>query len=270
MRIASDGKRTVRYRVQGLDRVPDGGIIDFAFSGENDVAILVATPPKGDEYVLTFDEDGKLKSTLQLDTAGWRSRHFAPLADGGLLALGAETSKTDPKRQSQAIWAFDASGSRSHRVVLSKDLLQPAAGAKASEKAEFNQSLAFSALQQSSDGRIYIMHYGQRGLVHVLSPSLELLTTIKPKVPEPGYLEGLHEHAGRILLTLVKLEAPGSPEIAEVQLQEYGVDGKLSRSFFQRDPALGSAFACYDGQSFTFVGVGHDSRLRLVHALPSH
>ncbi|MGH9669489.1 MAG: hypothetical protein ACRD3A_05180 [Terriglobales bacterium] len=239
--------------------------MDFAYSSRDDVAVLVATPPNGDEYIVTFDAEGKLKSTLKLDNTRWRSRQFVPLPDGQFVIVGTETTKDKPANP--AIWIFDSAGRRVRRV-LPEDLKVPATDASAAQKSEYGRVVSFSTIDHGSDGSIYLMRFGKKGVVYVLSSGGGLSRTLRPEIPDLAYLNSIKEHQGRLLLMLVKNKAANRPEIAQVHFQEYGVDGALGREFYHSIPVLGTALACYDGETLTFVGSAPDGRLRLVHAAP--
>ncbi len=118
----------------------------------------------------------------------------------------------------------------------------------------------------ASDGNVYLLRSTSPALVHVISPSGEIVRELKVETGDPAlYPTGIRAAKGRLAIVFHRGRASTS------------VDGILKVTDFEGNPLTeyalkeswsGGPLACYTQSGFTFVNTKQDGFVYLFKASP--
>ena len=277
VKIDPDGKPTARFdpsafsklalhRADGFSPASDGGLYQIAES-EN----LQDGVSKRRIYVLHFSSDGSPSSPTLLD-ADFEVYTFAAFAGGNFLVSGVHRdlqknaqNNSDQGRNFSAV--FSADGRELAELSFKNTAVKDVPGnSKATAKTPVgtdapSPTLDLADAEVGSDGNLYVMRSSAPAVIYVISPSGEIMKTLKIAVPLAGAIPNtFHISGNRMALSYATGE---SQTFVVVDAQT----GKQIASY--GDPGgLGPSFACYSANDgvFTFLKLGEANELEVIRA----
>jgi hypothetical protein len=286
VKIDADGKRTAlfdpaAFSQLGLDRADafspaaDGGMYQIAQSG-----IL-----KPSSFVLHFSSDGSPSSPTRLD-ADFEVYTFAAFAEGNFLVSGVKRDvKNKDDRGHNFTAVFSADGRELKQLTFPEASQKTREPAKAGKLAGVSQRVAQAPAQEQgkkdseklaptldladaevgSDGNLYVMRRSSSVLVYVISPSGEIMKTIKVSTALAGATpSAFHVSGNRLAIAFGKEDSESQPQTIVV------ADAQTGRKIASYSDATGldASFACYSANEgvFTFLKLGEGNELEVIRA----
>lgn len=265
LRVSADGHNVVSFSTNPIinsrlaDFRQDSLNNDFAINPSG--GVYVVTRSRDNPYVLSFDSDGRYQSMTRLDgPASFHPLGLAVFANGNFLVSGTvrDTDKEDESRPLTAI--FESGGRLVSELSLQGDKevrkLQSSLDTDAPE-------IHIVGIMMSDDGNAYVMRRLKKPVVEVVSPSGELLRTLRIMAPE-GFSQGFMTTAhDSFFITFYK----SSKQQSELLYVKYdSADGhEIAR--FERSKDIVAAFVCYAREEFLFIDM-RDEKITLVKARP--
>jgi len=247
-----------------------GTVQDFAVSA---AGVLFELVQSGDTvYIARFGDDGSFKSKIKLERPFWAS-HLSVLAnDAWFLVTGTELQTKGGPPPALVSKIVDESGRDVSNLTFEKDPAALKEAPKGKPKIENywgNKSilpLVLGDTQTGIDGSLYVMRASTAPVIFVLDSTGQLTRRITVQPPEAGMTIGnMQVSAGRIALLFYRADTTNQVEKSTMVLVD-ARSGKVERAY-EVDARLGSAFACYDGNSFAFLST-QEGKFAIVSAKP--
>lgn len=276
-KIDTDGKRTVLFDAAafsqlGLDRADeftpafDGGLYQIAQKG-------VVRP---EIYVLHFSPDGSPSSSVRLD-ADFEVYTFAAFPSGNFLVSGMEREATNAKNRGSAFTAvFSADG----RMLTQLSLEASAKGGRETGTSKSGPQLrtgqttplnviddAVPALDLSGadagrDGNLYAMRASSPVLVYVISPSGNILRTLKVRGLEASIPSSFHVSGNQLAISFYDNQNKNQMIVI--------IDAQTGRrvAMYSDESGVAASFACFsaDDEVFKFLKLGEGNALEVIRA----
>ena len=273
LKIARDGSHIVRVTIDTVPGLLEGRIYDFAVGILGDVYVL-ARDNREQTYIVHFTSDGQYTSKQVLDLR-LQPRQIAVFRSGQLLIAGLH----EPAEGEEGINAkpfigiFSDSGKLLKEISLTKDV-EPKVGTSPQRQGEkqttvdraYEQATVLSSAVAAEDGNIYLMRHTAKGPVFVVSPSGTIARRIELSPPTDSELSAIQVGSGRIAAEFLKLQ-PKSDQIESVIVDVLNAQtGEKEAEYSHSDFHIGSAFACYAHNDFTFLGNDASGHLTIIEA----
>jgi hypothetical protein len=263
MRISSDGKDIVRFR---LDSIPDirdtSGQLpftrDFVVSPATG-AVYTTVRLHDDTYIIKFDRDGKYETKTRLQAPEtFRAATYVIVAEERFLVAGSIATKRPRERQPFTA-IFDSSG----QLVRQLDL-------KADTKPTDAEPRGLAVLQMETgsvvtlpDGFAYFMRRSSNPAVYVISAAGQLVRTLNITSPT-GYRPARMTAADGNLLITFQTDDKDKPKLLFGMYDP--IEGHEIARYKRADDVTG-ALACYSDKQFLFIGQ-HEGKRCIIHAEP--
>lgn len=271
LRLSWDGKVASFSvtSVAGFERADDS---DFAVTPDGEVYEIVAL--NFDElFLLRFARDGQYASKTKL-TPPLEPHQLAMFSGGNVLVSGfewpapEERGKPSTKLTSKPFTAiYDASGRLVKRLSLPME--GPTKGptkAKTGPAADPRAEVALASAATGPDDNIYYLRRSVNPTVFVISSSGEAVRTVRIAAPGKGFeSETIKVTAGAIVVHFVR-DNPQTQNTDSLFVVADWQSGKQT-AVYTAPPELGSAFACYTPDGFTFV-TSRDKKMAIARAVP--
>ena len=263
VRIGPDGKRIALFdpaafsqlaldRADAFSPASDGGMYQIAQSG-----VL-----KPHTYVLHFSSDGSPSSPTRLD-ADFEVYTFAAFAGGNFLVSGVQRdvqNKNDHGRNFTAVFSADG------RELAQLSFQSPHESMKAGAKNDADNlvpMLDLADAEVGGDGNLYVMRNSSPALIYVITPSGQIVHTLKVGSPlTKASPAAFHLSVNRLAVSFWNENTQQQTiVIADAQT------GRKIASYADAD-ALGPSFACYSANDgvFTFLKLEEGNALEVIRA----
>jgi len=264
-RISPRGELKAQYRISDAGADLQGG--DFFVSSEGDVYQAAWRAGTWDEWIVSYGKDGTYKSKTKIDEK--ISPHaFAVFSSGSFILTGLEEEGPPGDRTKTLAFTglYDSSGKLLRRIKLPNDKL--IADGVSKRDTDFTGTATITNIPvvngrvvSGSDGNVYIMRRTKPATIYGISPSGEVVKTIRleadPKLPEPFFLQA--REGGLV----VGFQSSGVRSPTLIKVVDF--DGNVM-STFDVDPSLGAAFTCFESPNKATFLTMRDRALTIVEA----
>jgi hypothetical protein len=275
-KISPDGQNATRYPSPLPDK-PDSMAIDLEVTKSGGLYVLILDvvrptkhPVKGEPpaipkgHIVRYTTDGTRDSDVVLDLSYFLPSKFV-VTENSFIVLGTfidpktlGAGNEAPLRTENGVVLFDLNGQFLRKL---SETPQPRRGSPMAAQT--------ATMVEGSDGNVYVKPPGssENLSINVVSAAGSLLKTLKI-VPPAGewYVDDMKEAGGRLAILYQKQTAlpDGTPTLLfRVQV----VRAENGEEIAQYEATnLGMAFACYRGDTFTFLNIGKDQELQIVQA----
>lgn len=274
LKIARVGRRIVRFSIDTVPGLLEARIYDFATGVFGDIYVL-ARDNRKQTYIVHFADDGQYKSKHILD-ARLQPGQIAVFRSGQLLIAGQH----EPAEGEEGINAkpfigiFNESGKLLKELSLRKDVEPKLSKSSESQGGDadrpgpdrtYEEATVLSSAVGAEDGNIYFMRHTPNGPVFVVSPSGGV-RRIDLSPPKDTQLSAIQVGNGRIAAEFLRF-LPKSDQIGSVILEVIDAQtGEREAEYSHSDFNIGSGFACYAQNDFTFLGSDPSGRLTIIEA----
>ncbi len=253
-------------------------ILDFHVDQRGQVWALIPSRKDDDVTlsVVVFDEDGKFKSQIKLQSKLFNPAELVPLPSGQFLVTGFTQSASDksatpprgiPPTAEPFTAIFDASGRVVKELNLPGDIENSGAPAKTSpqsapqpdspkSKLDARSAVMETGTTTGDDGNIYVMRKTNPPTVYVVSETGDLIRHFQVEKPteaaSPLFMRFVSNH--RLLFDFVEPVPANAPGGDTQIFTVVSADSGETLYRYKVSGASGGAFACYKpDQTFTFL-----------------
>lgn len=258
--ISQNGRRAILYHVSNLSIPNKARVADYFYKAG--VLYVLLEGEGRTAWVAEYDDNGHLRNTVRLE-GNLDPMQIAVTQSGDLLVAGGEVGVTTTGPE-HFVRTYTADGHLVRQMHLAGDVtIQSTPQARR----EFDRSVRGSVLQTDANGYIYIMRLAEKGPLFVISPSGEQ-RSINLNAPEGAINSGtLAVTADRVAVEFLTFKANNDNHEIDTALIEV-IDIHSGQVVSQLENHGSTGMACYDGQTFLFVGTDATSHLKLVRARP--
>jgi len=278
--------RTVRYALDADATLASGTSYDFSVLPNGNLYQPVQVGE--DVYVVTFDQEGKIKGKVRLEKQFWVARLTA-LSDQSFLVIGTEPqppAEGKPKQPPKALIAmFDDHGRLVRRITLNgitlnndtREAMPILATLSSDAQADANGNLYL--LLRTNPATIYVLNSGgqmersfkvQPPGVKMSAPEMNGPKMNEPKMNEPK-MNGPRMNAvsmslakGRLaILFRESFRGMQHNDMSIITVVDASTGAEVAR--YSAGPSLGATLACYGEDDFVFLGTDKDN-LAIQHA----
>lgn len=258
--VSRNGKRAILYRVSNEIIPKKTRVVDYFYK-----AGLLYVLLKGEgqtAWVAEYDDNAHLRNTVQLDGT-LDPMQIAVAQSGDLLIAGGEAGATTTGPE-QFMRAYTADGHLVRQMHFAGDVVIQS---KPQARRQFDRAVRGSILQTDTDGNVYFMRLTERGPLFIISPSGEQ-RSITLSAPEGAFNSGmLAVTPDRVAVEFLKYTPNTDRNEIGTKLVEV-FDTHSGQMISKLENPNGIGMACYDGQTFVFVGTDDTSHLKLITARP--
>ena len=256
--IRADAKgQTVKYMLDADATLASGTSYDFSVLPNGNLYQPVQVGE--DVYIVTFDQEGKVKGKVRLEQRFWVSRLTA-LSDKSFLVIGSEPqppAEGKPTKPPKALIAlFDEHGRLVRRITLSND---------AREGTPILVTLSSDA-QVDATGNLYLLLRTNPATVDVFDSGGQIERSFKVQPPGPKMnAVSMNLAKGRLaILFRETFRGMQHNDMAIITVVNASTGAEVTR--YSAGPDLGATLACYTEDDFVFVGTDRNN-LAIQHAV---
>jgi len=278
VKISAEGKRAALFSLQSVSGFSAASMKDFSVGLRGEVHVLAARTVE-DRFeidIVTFREDATFASTtaVGLDLV---PEHISAFPSGELLISGWRARPADAsaiQRDKLApVDAFLAVVNPDGKVA--KEVGFPARagsdGAPGAPGEGIDRSeVSLGGAAAGEDGNVYLLRRSSKPVVYVISPSGDLVRTLRVTPPSEGAEPATVKIStgNRLLLEFLK-PAPGKKQVWNTETYSL-VDGESGERLidYLAGPEISGSLACYTPNGFTFLGSAKDGRPAILRAVP--
>lgn len=263
--ITADGTRSTGYSLP--DELKEATILDFTLDRWGKLYLLV----EGRRIeVVRFDDNGQVDGTVALQTSTLGSRvwprRLGVFGTGELLLLGRLSPKKGGPEQLFA-GMFNRSGEfmRSIELPARKKVEGESDTPLATSMA---QLVGTSHLESGGDGNIYFAGPSALGGIFAITPAGTVKERIQLHGPPGSALTAVRISDNRgAALFLTHVDGRHEGDIQAITLSVFDLLTGGLIADYGVDSSLGAAFACFNGNEFTFLRGDKSGRLLLVNGV---
>jgi hypothetical protein len=256
--IRADAKgQTVKYMLDADATLASGTSYDFSVLPNGHLYQPVQVGE--DVYIVTFDQEGKVKGKVRLEQRFWVARLTA-LSDKSFLVIGSEPrppAERKPAQPPKALTAlFDEHGRLVRRITLSND---------AREETPILVTLSSDA-QVDANGNLYLLLRTNPATVDVFDSVGQIERSFKVQPPGPKMnAVSMNLAKGRLaILFRETFRGMQHNDMAIITVVNASTGAEVTR--YSAGPDLGATLACYTEDDFLFVGTDRNN-LAIQHAV---
>lgn len=275
LKVTARAENLTRFSLNSDSELKGASIQDFSVTPDGTVYELLQF---GDDAIIAeFSRDGRPVSQTKLEKQFWPAHLSALGDDNGFVVTGAELPQKGGPPPKLVNGIFDNSGRLVRNLTFAHDPAEikndePGKEGTDSQKGGplANESilpLVLGDTQTDNAGNFFILRASEPAVIFVVNRWGKLQRSIKAVPPEAGMKVGaMQVRRGRLALLLQKSDEKGQIEkrtmvvidtLTGDQMAEYAVPD-----------TLGTAFACYTGESFVFVTTTRSGQLAVQTAKP--
>jgi len=264
-RVSGDGEKVTQFVIPADEDL--AGIQDFWVADDGHLYILADKPPDK-AYVLSFDADGKHKSSTQLDVP-LRANQIAVFDSGDFLIAGRQSVPPEPgaalANGAPFVGIFNDRGQLLKKVEFGKDIKPDPKQPLLRADLHYAEAIVGSATAAGDDGTVYFMRRGIDGPIYAVSAAGLITKTIRLKPPEDAHLATVKIAKGTLAAEFLRKTGDDSRiESILTQLIDIRTGRKITE--FKSVPPLGPDFACYSPDEFTFLSNDEKGYLTILRA----
>jgi hypothetical protein len=269
LRIAPDGKTTLRFSLESTAELADASVSDFAIGPSGEVYLLLSRP-NDSQYLARFDKAARFVSKTRLDK-DFELTRFGLFASGDFLATGrdAAASASGSNLAAETV-ILDSQGQLLRKVELPGDVTPrsvPTDTKTSSYDKNYARTVLGSFIESSDDGNAYLGRRSPAGPIYIISPGGEVIRRISLKPPDNAELTDIRVSHGRLAAMFLQRTNKPSASISRVIFSIIDVHTSETIAEFAHSSAqLGAALGCYVPDEFTFVTTTSDDMLQIARA----
>ena len=263
-KIKRDGTMVTSHSAREIS--PDLRVTDFFVSGDGKVFEAARSDSEGNVYVVSSFSGTSPRKALRLETDFFIPYQIAVFKTGEFLLSGI----LGPHNRTPFTAVFDSTGKVIGKIYESED--EDARKRAEAGEADFrpdstdygNDFVTHGDAALGSDGNVYLLRAGPRGLIYVISNTGQVLRKLSVASPSSGLIaKRLKSLPGKLAVVFLQKQMnQGVIHIIDYKGQpiaDYATDD--SRMY----PGL---MGCYDSQGFTFLAVDDDGGIHVHRAEP--
>lgn len=268
------GDELIQFKLQAISGLSDRASIgDFAITPGGDAYLLVYEADAPSTSVYSFKADGTfIKKVMTLPDDLRLAKKLAVFGNGNLLITGVVAgTRANPNETTPWTVVFSADGTMLKSLSLEKDNEYAQAALRGDalftdSRKHGNWSVTQGTAVTGSDGNVYLLRRAAPPMVHVISPTGEVLRSFPVGDDSLHLPRALFLAQDKLALLFNGLDNRGGSNA--FWLIASAANGKeLGRYQAADSPDLGGAFACFDGKGFTFLGI-QNQHLMVKYATP--
>ncbi len=253
-RISPDGSQKATYRFSDDPDLKGSSVQDFAIGEGGTVYELVRD---NGYFIAEFSRDGKLeRKTKLVSKAPLNLSQLAALPAGSFFVSGSLVGDKAGRGAGKPFNAiFDSNGNLVRRISFKNDAQSGKSPKAADRVGDSNPGTYYGQILFGSDGNLYVMRAVSPAIVYVLSPSgnlvrtLRIQTSIKNARPFALMMEG-----GQLA---VEFDVPDATDVSDAIIRV--VDALTGQTIVDyRTTRQLSSVACYTRDGFTSIGSDED------------
>jgi hypothetical protein len=275
LRVSARAENSTKFSLDSVPELRGASIQDFSVTPDGTVYELLQF---GDDVIIAeFSKDGRSVSQTKLEKRFWPAHLSALGGNTGFVVTGAELPQKGgpPPKLVNAI--FDNSGRLVRRLTFAHDpaeIKEEKPGKEGTESQKggplANESvlpLVLGDTQTDNAGNFFILRATDPAVIFVVNRWGKLQRTIKVASPEAGMKVGaMQVRGGRLALLLQKSDQEGQIQKRTIVIIEASTGDQMAE--YAVPDTLGTAFACYTGETFGFVTTTTGGRLAVQTAKP--
>jgi hypothetical protein len=258
LKVSSDGKKTVRFSLNGQGNV--GGIQDFSPGTNGELFML--TRNKEQTFILKYSSDGHLDATETVEKGPATLTQMAAFSSGDFLLGGKEDAPTLEKG-SEPFWGIFNS-----RGQLLKKLTATPNDQVSKDGSNGKGMSSLMNAELADDGNVYAMRYATPS-VEIISPSGGV-RRLSLETPKGVRLTSIKVAKDRMAAMFTERKEGSSVEISGIFFRVYDTEsGKQLAEYRASLSDFGMGLATYSSGVFTFLGSDEDGKMQLQRASPN-
>lgn len=276
LKVTARAENLTKFSLDSVPELKRASIQDFSVTSDGTVYELLQF---GDDVIIAeFSRDGRLVSQTKLDKQFWPAHLYALGSNNGFVVTGAELPQKGgpPPKLISAI--FDNSGRLVRRLNLAHDPAEIKKEEPEKEASESNQKagplageailpLVLGDTQTDNAGNFFILRASEPAVIFVVNRWGKLQRTIKVARPQAGMKVGaMQVRGGRMAILLQKSDEKGQTEKRTMVVIDASTGDQIAE--YAVPDTLGTAFACYTGETFAFVTTTTGGKLAFQTAKP--
>jgi hypothetical protein len=275
LKVTARAENLTKFSLDSVPELKGASIQDFSVTLEGTVYELLQF---GDDVIIAeFSRDGHMVSQTKLEKQFWPAHLSALGGNNGFVVTGAELPQKGgpPPKLVSAI--FDNSGRLVRRLTFAHDpaeIKKEEPGKEGTDSQRTgplaNESilpLVLGDTQTDNAGNFLILRATEPAVIFVVNRWGKLQRTIKAVPPEAGMKVGaMQVRNGRLALLLQKSDEKGQIEKRTMVVVDTSTGDQVAQ--YAVPDTLGTAFACYTGETFGFVTTIRSGQLAFQTAKP--
>lgn len=267
VRVSADGQKVTTIDLEPLADFGDSDRIIAWTIGLRGEVHLIAYNKEGHPCLLTFDDEGELKSAGKLDSQ-YIFLHLAIFPTGELLAGGLrETGESDALGEPYTA-IFDRNGKLIKELSFPGDVNGYTAKAQGNDSKPSGAPIALGGEVPADDGNIYLMRKTEKHLIFVTSPAGEVVRKLNLVPPRDGWdWQNFFVAGGKIVVESFKGDS-AEPTIGATLYSVYDAESSERQLDYEITPEISGPLVCYTPNQFTFMVTQDDRGSAIIHAIP--
>jgi hypothetical protein len=275
VRISADGEAKQEFSLASVPGFQQASVDAFAVAPDGEVGLAVWGPKVDDGNILMFKTDGTSDSDATINMGPKSTFQMAVFSNGNLLVSGTKGVKLYGRREPSVSAPFNEvlndAGDVLKDIALPGDYAPPKPSDPAFEKSLKVQpaEITLGDAISGTDGNVYLTRHFGDPTVYVIASDGSLVKKLRLDPPVSGAQShgGIHfSSEGRLAMefTVVDKESHVSTRVISVYSAETGE--RLAD--YETPREVGSGFACYTPNGFTFLGSNEQHQLVINQVRP--
>ncbi len=275
VRISADGRKATPFSLASVPGFDKAVISAYSVGLDDRVYVLAAKDDDG--YVVTFDKDGQFGSASKLEVVKGSLLMRIGVTARDLYFIGGAQRKGEKKIRSEINAIFDSHG----QVVASVELGQARIGDgdinisdppivdtdRMARDQKLQDLVDLSIVRGAEDGNFYFSRFEAKGPIFVVSPAGQVVRQIRLVPPKDPGSELLDIKLSKGRLAVGYEGEPPAGGTAPVTIDVYDAQtGDFLAQYHHENWQIGTAWACFSPDSFTFISSDENGKMRLVKA----
>jgi hypothetical protein len=267
MRVSADGHKVTTIDLKLLPDFGDSDRIVTWTSGLRGEVHVIAYNKEGHPCLLTFDDEGELQSSGNLDSQ-FIFFHLAVFPTGELLAAGIrETGESEALGEPYTA-IFDRNGKLIKELSFPGDVKTYSAKAQGNDSKPSGAPIALGDAVPAADGNIYLMRKTEKHLLFVISPAGEVVRKLNLVPTRDGWdWQNFFVAGGKVVVESFKGDS-AEQTIGATLYSVYDADSSERQLDYEITPEISGPLVCYTPNQFTFMVTQDDRGSAIIHAIP--
>jgi hypothetical protein len=269
IKLSLEGRRVASFDVSAAPGYEDARLRDFCVLRGNLIALV--RKPDGTAHLLTFDSQGNLQSSNEVD--GNIDPYAMALAgDEKLVLNGRIPTKQRPSSagpdSAPLVLVTNLRGKMLKKVDLAGDIMPATPQPGATQDQAYELAVAGAILETGEDQNVYLARPGRPDFIYAISPEGIVLHRVALRIPRGSVLCGLKVQKDKLAIqTLEHADADDRTRVTRSEVQIYNVStGQLLQQSLLAPEMPINLASFQQGGSLIFVGSAEDETVTLFEA----